>query len=55
MMINVRGCGCDAGKDGRGRGIAAVETGAEQEYVDEASGRGGVMNGVCFGRGGYRT
>ena len=57
MMIN--GCGRvrDAVKVGQGRGIAAVETGTEQEYMDEAVGRGGRggRNGVRFGRGGYRT
>ena len=37
MMINVRGHGRDAGKGGQGRDIAAVETGTEQEYVDEAA------------------
>ena len=57
MMINGRGCGRDTGKGGRGRGVAAVETGMEQEHVDEAAGRGGRggRNGVRFGRGGYRT
>ena len=56
-MINGRGCGHDAGKVGRGCGIAAFETGTEQKYVDEASGRGGRggRNGVHFGRGGYRS
>ena len=38
MMVNVRGRGFDAGKGGRGCGIDAVETGTEQEYVDEAAG-----------------
>ena len=33
-MINEHGRGGDAGKSGRGRGIAAVETGTEHEYVD---------------------
>ena len=57
MMINGPGRGCDAGKGGRGRGISAVETGTEQEYVDESSGREGCgsRNGVRFGRSGYRT
>ena len=57
MMINGRGRGCNAGKGGRGRGIAAVEIGTEQEYVDEAAGCGyrGGSNGVRFGRDGYRT
>ena len=57
MMINRRGRGCNAGIRGRGCGIAAVETGAEQEHVDEAAGRegSGGRNGVRFGRGGYRT
>ena len=39
-MINGRGRGRDAGKGGQGRSIAAVETGVEKEYVDEAAGRG---------------
>ena len=57
MMINGRGCGCGIVKGGRGRGIAAVETVTEQEYVDEdAVHRGcGGRNGVRFGCGGYRT
>ena len=57
MMINGRDRGRDIGKVGRGRGIAPVETGREQEHVDEASGRGGHggRNGVRFGCGGYRT
>ena len=57
MMINGRGRGRDAGKGGRGHGIAAVETSTEQEYVEKTAGRGfcGVRNGVRFGRGGYRT
>ena len=57
MMINGWGCGRDTGKVGRGRGIAVVETEMEQEYLDEAAGRGGCggKNGVRFGRGGYRT
>ena len=57
MMINGRCRGHDAGKGCQGRGITSVETGMEQEYVDEASGRGGCggRNGVRFGRGGYRT
>ena len=57
MMINGRGCGCDTGKGSRDRRIPAVETGTEQEYVDEAAGRGGRggRNGVLFGCGGYRT
>ena len=57
MMINGRGCGRDAGKGGRCCGIAAVETGMEQGFVDEAAGRGGRggKNGVRFGRGGYWT
>ena len=56
MMINRRGRGCDAGKGGRGRDIDAVETGAEQEHVDEAANKGlSGRNGVRFGRGGYRT
>ena len=56
-MINGRGRGRDAGKFGRGRCIAAVETGAEQEHVDESAGREGCggRNGVRFGSGGYRT
>ena len=51
-MINGRGCGRNTGKGSRGRGIAAVETGAEQEYMDESPGRGGRggRNGVRFGR-----
>ena len=54
MMINVGGRGRDAGKSGRGRGIAAVETGTEQEYVEKADGCGGRSgrNGVPFFRGG---
>ena len=57
MMINGRGRGRDAGKGSRGRGIAAVETWTEQEYVEKADIRGGRgdRNGVHFGRGGYRT
>ena len=57
MLINGRGCVRDAGKGIRSRGIAAVETGTEQEHVNEAAGRGscGGRNGVRFGRGGYRT
>ena len=56
-MINGHGRGRDAGKNGRGRGIAAVETGTEHEYVDEAASRGGRggRNGVHFCRNGYRT
>ena len=52
MMINGRGCGRDTGKGVQGSGIAAVESGLEQEYVDEASGYGGRggRNGVRFGR-----
>ena len=54
MMINGRGHGSDAGKGGRGRSIAAVETGTEQEYVEKAAGCGGRSgrNGVPFFRGG---
>ena len=37
-MINRRGRGPNAGKGGRGRGISVVETGMEQEYVDELHG-----------------
>ena len=57
MMINRRGCGQDAGKGGRGRGIDAVETWTEQEYVDKAAGLGGCggRNGVHFGCCGYRS
>ena len=57
IIINGRGRGCDAGKGGRGHGIAAVETVTEQEHVDETTGRGGHggRKGVLFGRGGYRT
>ena len=57
MMINGRGRGHDAGKGGRGREIAAVEIGTEQEYADEAAGCGGCSgrNGGRFGRGAYRT
>ena len=57
MMINGRGRGRDAGKSGRGRGIAAVETGAEQKHVNDSTGREGRggRNGVSFGRGGYRA
>ena len=57
MMINGRGHGRDAGKCVPGRGIAAVETWAEQVHVNEADRRegGGGRNGVRFGRGGYRT
>ena len=55
-MINGRGRGLDAGKSGWGCGIDAVETGVEQEHVDEAAGHDGCggMNGVRFGSGGYR-
>ena len=57
MMINGRGPGREAGKVGQGRGIAAVETGTEQEYVDKNAGGGGRggRNGVRFSRGGYRN
>ena len=56
-MINGHGRGREAEKCDRGRGIAAVETGTEQDYVDEAANRRccGGRNGVRFGRGGYRT
>ena len=57
MMINGCGRGRDAGKGGQVRGIDAVETVTEQEYVYETTGRGshGVRNEVRFGRGGYRA
>ena len=52
MMINGRSCGRDAGKGGRGLGIAVVETGAEQEYMDEDAGhggRGGIIGSILGG------
>ena len=57
IMIHGHGRGRDAGKVDRGRVVAAVETGVEQEHVDEAAVRGGCggRNGVRFGSGGYRT
>ena len=57
MMINGRGRGHEAGKCGRGHGIAEVETWTEQEYLDEAAGHGGRggRNGVRFDCDGYRT
>ena len=57
MMINGRGRGCNAGKGGLGRGIAAVETRLEHEYMDATAGRGGRggRNWLRFGRGLYRT
>ena len=53
-MTNGCGRGRDAGKGGLGRGIAAVETRTEHEYVDKAAGHGGRggRNGVRFGRSG---
>ena len=39
MMMNESGRGRDTVKGGRGCGIVAFETGAEQEHVDEAAGR----------------
>ena len=56
-MINGRGRGHEAGKCGRGHGIAEVETWTEQEYLDEAAGHGGRggRNGVRFDCDGYRT